>query len=117
MPAAPSDTAKTGPKLAIGSLSIPNSLGLAPMSEVTDAPFRRLVAPQRADLVIAEVTAGAALAKARRSARPRVEDQGARLHVVGLAVITPSAAIEPAIALRRPSEAFGAPSPARRNAA
>ncbi len=90
------------------------------MSGVRDAPFRRPVALQRADLVISEVAAAAALAKGRRSARLRVEDQGARLHGVGLAVITPSAAIEPAIVLRRPGEAFGAfgtPSPARRNAA
>ncbi len=120
MPAVLSDTAKTGQKSAIGSLSVANSVGLAPMPGVTDAPFRGPVAAQRAALVISEVTADAALAKARRSARLRVEDRAAGLHGVGLAAITPSAAIEPAIVLRRPGEAFGAfgtPSAARRNAA
>jgi len=71
--------------LAIGSLPIANLVVLAPMSGVTDAPFRRLVALQGAALVISEMTACAALAKGKRSARLRVESSGRGLHVVQLA--------------------------------
>jgi nifR3 family TIM-barrel protein len=62
---------------------------LAPMSGVTDAPFRRLAAQLGAGLVISEMTACAALAenghKGRRMARRRLQDHGAGLHVVQLA--------------------------------
>ena len=71
--------------MAIGSLPIANLVVLAPMSGVTDAPFRRLVALQGAALVISEMTACAALAKGKRSARLRVESSGRGLHVVQLA--------------------------------
>jgi tRNA-dihydrouridine synthase B len=55
------------------------------MSGVTDAPFRCLVASLGAGLVISEMTACAALAKGKRSARRRVEAQGTGLHVIQLA--------------------------------
>src|SRR5271166_1864140 len=71
--------------LAIGPIPLPNPVFLAPMSGVTDAPFRRLVAAQGAGLVISEMTACAALAEGKRGARLRVESQGAGLHVVQLA--------------------------------
>jgi len=76
--------------LSIGSHALPNPVLLAPMSGVTDAPFRRLVARLGAGLVISEMTACAALAGVgrdaqRRMARRRMRDHGEGLHVVQLA--------------------------------
>jgi len=71
--------------LAIGPIALPNPVLLAPMSGVTDAPFRRLVAALGAGLVISEMTACAALAAGKRKARLRVEGHGAGVHVVQLA--------------------------------
>jgi tRNA-dihydrouridine synthase len=75
--------------ISIGPIALPNPVLLAPMSGVTDAPFRRQVAEQGAGLVISEMTACAALAEGRRNARRRIEGQGsgqaAGLHVVQLA--------------------------------
>src|ERR1700686_5599380 len=71
--------------LAIGPLTVPNPVLLAPMSGVTDAPFRRQVANQGAGLVISEMTACAALANGKRNAALRMKDHGAGLHVVQLA--------------------------------
>src|ERR1700691_1563366 len=71
--------------ISIGPIALPNPVLLAPMSGVTDAPFRRMVAGQGAGLVISEMTACAALAEGKRMARRRIEDHGAGLHVVQLA--------------------------------
>src|SRR3984957_16367296 len=71
--------------LVIGPLAVPNPVLLAPMSGITDAPFRRQVANQGAGLVISEMTACAALANGKRNAALRVKDHGAGLHVVQLA--------------------------------
>jgi tRNA-dihydrouridine synthase B len=75
--------------LSIGPIPLPNPVLLAPMSGVTDAPFRRLAASLGAGLVISEMTACAALAqsghKGKRIARRRIEDHGAGLHVVQIA--------------------------------
>ena len=76
---------KLSEPLAIGPLTVPNPVLLAPMSGVTDAPFRRQVANQGAGLVISEMTACAALANGKRNAALRVKDHGAGLHVVQLA--------------------------------
>src|SRR5712671_6648330 len=67
------------------NLLLPNRVVLAPMSGVTDAPFRRLVAELGAGLVVSEMTASADLVKGRRGARLRAEGQGVGLHVVQLA--------------------------------
>jgi tRNA-dihydrouridine synthase B len=77
-------------RLTIGPIPLPNSVLLAPMSGVTDAPFRRLAASLGAGLVVSEMTACAALAGGGRAAqgrmaRRRIEDHGAGLHVVQLA--------------------------------
>src|SRR5271154_3696186 len=76
-------------KIFIGPHTLPNPVLLAPMSGVTDAPFRRLAASLGAGLVISEMTACAALAqsehKGKRIARRRIEDHGAGLHVVQIA--------------------------------
>jgi len=72
-------------KTVSAKLQLPNSVVLAPMSGVTDAPFRRLVAELGAGLVVSEMTASAALVEGRRDARLRAEGQGVGLHVVQLA--------------------------------
>ena len=71
--------------ICIGPVTLPNPVLLAPMSGITDAPFRRMVAGQGAGLVISEMTACAGLAEGKRIAQRRVQGQGVGLHVVQLA--------------------------------
>ena len=76
--------------LSVGQIALSNPVLLAPMSGVTDAPFRRQVASLGAGLVVSEMTACAALAGGGRAAqvrmaRRRVEDHGAGLHVIQIA--------------------------------
>ena len=76
--------------LSIGPITLPNPVLLAPMSGVTDAPFRRQAASLGAGLVVSEMTACAALAGSGRPAqvrmaRRRMADHGAGLHIVQLA--------------------------------
>jgi tRNA-dihydrouridine synthase B len=73
------------PPLTVGGIALPNRVTLAPMSGITDAPFRRLVARLGAGLVISEMTASEALIAGRREARLRAEGQGVGTHVVQLA--------------------------------
>src|SRR2546426_3384856 len=73
------------PPLTVGGIALPNRVILAPMSGVTDAPFRRLVARLGAGLVVSEMTASEALAAGRPDARLRAEGQGVGTHVVQLA--------------------------------
>lgn len=75
--------------LSIGSISVPNRVILAPMSGITDAPFRRLAEKLGCGLVISEMTACAALAKGKREARSRSEGRGVAVHVVQLAGCEP----------------------------
>lgn len=72
-------------RLDVGGLTIANRVFLAPMSGVTDAPFRRLVARLGAGLVVSEMTACAALAAGKRDAKLRMETPGVGHHVVQLA--------------------------------
>src|SRR5262249_26138766 len=81
----PRDPASGRPALTIGSIALPNPVLLAPMSGITDAPFRRLVSTLGAGLVISEMTASEALSEGRREARVRAEGQGTAIHVVQLA--------------------------------
>ena len=62
---------------------------LAPMSGVTDSPFRRMAAQLGAGLVVSEITACASLARGRPDMVRRVEAHGAGLHVVQLAGCEP----------------------------
>jgi len=71
--------------LAIGSVILPNQVALAPMSGITDVPFRRLAARLGAGLVVSEMTASQALAEARPDAVLRAEGQGLGTRVVQLA--------------------------------
>src|SRR5262249_2068589 len=59
--------------------TLPSPVILAPMSGVTDAPFRRLVADLGAGLVVSEMTASAALAEGCPDARLRAEGRGLRV--------------------------------------
>ena len=71
--------------LAVGGVTVANRVFLAPMSGVTDAPFRRLAARLGAGLVVSEMTACAALAAGKRDARLRIEPSGYGCHVVQIA--------------------------------
>jgi len=74
---------KSGP--AIGPIQLANRVVLAPMSGVTDAPFRRLVARLGAGLVVSEMVATPKLIEGRRDACLRAEGAGIDIHVVQLA--------------------------------
>lgn len=78
-----------GDSLQIGSVKAPNRVILAPMSGITDAPFRRLAERYGAGLVVSEMTACAALVEGQREARVRSEGQGVAIHVVQLAGCEP----------------------------
>ncbi len=71
--------------LQVGSVKMPNCVILAPMSGITDAPFRRLAERHGAGLVVSEMTASAALVDGQREARIRSEGRGVAVHVVQLA--------------------------------
>jgi nifR3 family TIM-barrel protein len=81
--------AATKPAFQIGDIAIRNCAVLAPMSGVTDAPFRRLVAKLGAGLVVSEMTASEALIEGRPNAVLRAEGQGTGLHVVQIAGCEP----------------------------
>jgi nifR3 family TIM-barrel protein len=81
----------TGPEspalkpLKIGDIEIANRVILAPMSGVTDAPFRRLTARLGAGLVVSEMTASNDLVNGRPMSQLRCEATGVGPHVVQLA--------------------------------
>jgi tRNA-dihydrouridine synthase B len=81
----------TGPEssrrkpLKIGDIDVANRVFLAPMSGVTDAPFRRLAAGLGAGLVVSEMTASDDLVHGRPMSRLRCEATGVGPHVVQLA--------------------------------
>jgi tRNA-dihydrouridine synthase B len=81
----------TGPEssrpksLKIGEITIANRVLLAPMSGVTDAPFRRLAATLGAGLVVSEMTASDELVHGRPMSVLRCEKAGVGPHVVQLA--------------------------------
>ena len=64
---------------------MPNNVVLAPMSGITDAPFRRLAEGLGAGLVVSEMTACAGLARGEREAAVRSEGRGVAIHAVQLA--------------------------------
>jgi nifR3 family TIM-barrel protein len=71
--------------LKIGEFGLANRVLLAPMSGVTDAPFRRLAARLGAGLVVSEMTASDDLVNGRPMSRLRCEAAGIGPHVVQLA--------------------------------
>lgn len=81
----------TGPEsirskpLKIGEVAVANRVLLAPMSGITDAPFRRLAATLGAGLVVSEMTASDELVHGRPMSLLRCETAGVGAHVVQLA--------------------------------
>jgi nifR3 family TIM-barrel protein len=75
--------------LTVGPVALPNRVFLAPMSGVTDAPFRRLAARLGAGVVVSEMIASNALAEGRREQQRRLSGEGLRLNVVQLAGCEP----------------------------
>lgn len=73
------------PPLRIGGIDVANRVLLAPMSGITDAPFRRLVASLGAGMVVSEMTASDDLARGRPMSVLRCEATGIGPHVVQLA--------------------------------
>jgi tRNA-dihydrouridine synthase B len=71
--------------LKIGDIEVASPVFLAPMSGVTDAPFRRLAARLGAGLVVSEMTASDDLVRGRPISRLRCEAAGIGPHVVQLA--------------------------------
>jgi tRNA-dihydrouridine synthase B len=71
--------------LKIGDIEVANRVLLAPMSGITDAPFRRLAAALGAGLVVSEMTASDDLVNGRPMSRLRCEATGIGPHVVQLA--------------------------------
>jgi tRNA-dihydrouridine synthase B len=72
-------------RLKIGDITVANRVLLAPMSGVTDAPFRRLAASLGAGLVVSEMTASDDLVHGRPMSKLRCEAAGIGPHVVQLA--------------------------------
>jgi tRNA-dihydrouridine synthase B len=72
-------------RLKIGDITVANRVLLAPMSGVTDAPFRRLAASLGAGLVVSEMTASDDLVHGRPMSKLRCEAAGIGAHVVQLA--------------------------------
>ncbi len=83
------ETLETPRPMTIGDIAIANRVVLAPMSGVTDLPFRRLVARLGAGLVVSEMTACAALARGKQNALLRMEGEGVGTHVVQIAGCEP----------------------------
>jgi tRNA-dihydrouridine synthase B len=79
-----SETFRSKP-LKIGDIAIANPVLLAPMSGITDAPFRRLTAALGAGLVVSEMTASDDLVDGRPMSLLRCEATGIGPHVVQLA--------------------------------
>jgi tRNA-dihydrouridine synthase B len=71
--------------VAVGNVTVPNAVILAPMSGVTDAPFRRVASRLGAGLVVSEMTASNDLAQGHPDALLRAEGEGLAIHVVQLA--------------------------------
>ena len=84
-----SERSRPEPSFCIGNVAVQNPVLLAPMSGVTDAPFRRLVSQLGAGLVVSEMTASDALIEGRPNAVLRMEGQGIGTHVVQLAGCEP----------------------------
>src|SRR5665647_1583142 len=71
--------------LYVGTVAVPNRVVLAPMSGITDAPFRRVAERLGAGLVVSEMTACAGLAQGQREANVRSRGHGVAINVVQLA--------------------------------
>lgn len=76
---------KINQPFSVGGLQIRNRVLLAPMSGVTDKPFRDRAYRHGAGLVVSEMIASGELAKGRGDTRQRIERPADGLHMVQLA--------------------------------
>jgi tRNA-dihydrouridine synthase B len=77
--------------MKIGPVWVPGRAFLAPMSGVTDLPFRRLAGRFGAGLVVSEMVASDPMLLGSEEARLRTEGEGLDIHVVQLAGRDPDA--------------------------
>ncbi len=73
------------PALNIGDLSVRNRAFLAPMSGVSDVPFRQLAWEFGAGMVVSEMVASEALTSGQQEMRLKAEAAGLPVHIVQLA--------------------------------
>jgi len=71
--------------LAIGDRILANRVFLAPLSGITDEPFRRRAIVHGAGMVVSEMIASAELARGRRNSQLRLRRPDVPVHVVQLA--------------------------------
>jgi nifR3 family TIM-barrel protein len=71
--------------ISIGPVSLPNRVFLAPMSGITDLPFRRLAQKLGSGLVVSEMIASISLANNRREVLQRIQKGSEHPFVVQLA--------------------------------
>jgi tRNA-dihydrouridine synthase B len=71
--------------LVVGNVAIRNRAFLAPMSGITDEPFRSLAHAHGAGLVVSEMVASGELAKGRLGSSRRIRRPDVSLHMVQLA--------------------------------
>ncbi|MBZ0229637.1 MAG: tRNA-dihydrouridine synthase, partial [Bauldia sp.] len=71
--------------LQIGPVRVPNRVFMAPLSGISDRPFREIASRSGAGLVVSEMVAGERLVERNREASMRAERAGEGPHVVQLA--------------------------------
>ncbi len=79
------DLSQLASPLQIGPVTIRNRVFLAPMSGITDEPFRRRAYAHGAGLVVSEMVASGELAKGRAGTGTRIRHSGLPVHMVQLA--------------------------------
>ncbi len=85
----PSTRAPLRGGLSIGSLPVASPVALAPLSGVTDAPFRRMVSRFGVGWTVSEMVPGDGLAAGDEEARLRAEGAGLSPHIVQIAGCEP----------------------------
>ncbi|MER8520230.1 tRNA dihydrouridine synthase DusB [Mesorhizobium sp. M0644] len=79
------DVTKLASPLDVGGVRIHNRVFLAPMSGITDEPFRQRAHAHGAGLVVSEMVASGELAKGRAGSGLRIRHSGLPVHMVQLA--------------------------------
>lgn len=79
------DLKRLAEPLEIGGVEIRNRVFLAPMSGITDEPFRKRAHMHGAGLVVSEMVASGELAKGRAGSELRIKHSGLPVHMVQLA--------------------------------
>ncbi|WP_237151504.1 tRNA dihydrouridine synthase DusB [Oryzibacter oryziterrae] len=84
-PEIPVAPARLAEGIRLGSVHLPNPVFLAPMSGVTDLPFRQLAQRYGAGMVVSEMVACETLAEGHPETVTRAEGAGIDVHVVQIA--------------------------------